>query len=382
MSHFCIKCGKTLADTAFYKSRNVEKYPPDGKLNMCKECLTMHVNNWDEETYKWILEEIDVPYVKEWWDDILKKFLETKSPEKLKGTSILGKYLSKLRIRQYSDYRWKDTEKLAEEFRQKKINSMQAQGMTEEEITEQLAVNTTPPRPKIDYSPVMAEDAMEEEQDEFAEQLTEEDKIYLKLKWGRGYSAEEWVRLEQLYRDMENSYDIQGAGMRDTLIMICKASLKANQLVDSADYDGFSKMTKVYNDLMKSAKLTAAQNKAESNDFIDSIGELVAICEKDGFIPRYYIDSPKDKADRVIQDMQSYTHDLVVDELGLGQMIENSVKALERERERIAAAAKLGENFEEKQEEDLFRESDDMLTDSDIIEFKESLFEEGEDEES
>nr|DAN98156.1 MAG TPA: hypothetical protein [Caudoviricetes sp.] len=34
--------------------------------------------------------------------------------------------------------------------------------------------------------------------------------------------------MEQLYNDMMSSYDIQGAGHKDTLIMVCKASLKAN----------------------------------------------------------------------------------------------------------------------------------------------------------
>jgi len=27
------------------------------------------------------------------------------------------------------------------------------------------------------------------------------------------------------------------------------------------------------------------------------VGELVAICEKDGFIPRYYLGEPNDKVD-------------------------------------------------------------------------------------
>ena len=40
-------------------------------------------------------------------------------------------------------------------------------------------------------------------------------------------------------------------------------------------------MSKVYDNLMKSGKFTAAQNKAESGEFVDSIGELVALCEKE-----------------------------------------------------------------------------------------------------
>ena len=63
-------------------------------------------------------------------------------------------------------------------------------------------------------------------------------------------------------------------------------------------------MIKMYDGLMKSGHFTANQNKTESGDFVDSISELVALCEKDGFIPRYYTEGPQDKIDRVIQDMQ------------------------------------------------------------------------------
>ncbi|MBO7079835.1 MAG: hypothetical protein J6W64_08525 [Bacilli bacterium] len=48
-------------------------------------------------------------------------------------------------------------------------------------------------------------------------------------------------------------------------------------------------MSKVYDSLMKSGKFTAAQNKAESGEYVDSVGELVMVCEEDGFIPRYYV---------------------------------------------------------------------------------------------
>jgi hypothetical protein len=60
------------------------------------------------------------------------------------------------------------------------------------------------------------------------EQLTDEDKIYLRLKWGKNYRPDEWVTLENLYNEMIESYDIQTAGHFDTLKMVCKTSLKAN----------------------------------------------------------------------------------------------------------------------------------------------------------
>ena len=48
----CTKCGRLLADTDFYTSNNIERFPPDGKMSECKKCWSMHVDNWDPETYK------------------------------------------------------------------------------------------------------------------------------------------------------------------------------------------------------------------------------------------------------------------------------------------------------------------------------------------
>ena len=43
--YYCEKCHKTLQGDSFYTSHNLEKYPNDGKLNICKDCITMHVDN-------------------------------------------------------------------------------------------------------------------------------------------------------------------------------------------------------------------------------------------------------------------------------------------------------------------------------------------------
>jgi len=64
---------------------------------------------------------------------------------------------------------------------------------------------------------------------------------------------------------------------------------------------------------------------------VDSVGELVALCEREGFIPRYYIDQPNDHADEVLMDTKNYLHDLVVDEMNLGNLIENAVRQMSEE---------------------------------------------------
>ena len=72
-SYFCDKCHKTLRADEFYGSNNLEKYP-NGKLSQCKKCITMHVDNWNPQTYLWILQECDVPYVPEEWYKLLEKY--------------------------------------------------------------------------------------------------------------------------------------------------------------------------------------------------------------------------------------------------------------------------------------------------------------------
>ena len=213
-------------------------------------------------------------------------------------------------------------------------------------------------------------------------ELTDEEKLMLRLKWGKSYKPEEWVKLEQLYNEMMQSYDIQSAGHIDTLKLICKTSLKANQLIDIGDVEGFQKMSKVYDNLMKSGKFTAAQNKAESGEYVDSIGELVAICEKEGFIPRYYTDGPQDKVDKTLLDLQNYTYSLVTEEMNLGTLIEQAVKEIAEDKEKEALASSEDIDEDELLEQELFGDGEAILTDDDFIELRnlqEELADEDED---
>jgi hypothetical protein len=168
---------------------------------------------------------------------------------------------------------------------------------------------------------------------------------------------------------MLNSYDISTAGDLNTLKLVCKSSLKANQLMDIGDIEGAQKMAKVYESMMRSGKWTAAQIKETEENAIDSIGQIVAICEREGFIPRYYVDGPQDKPDKVLMDLQKYTHDLVINESGLGIMIENAMKQMKEEEEKIKAAAEAGETNND-EDRDLFNYDEDIkLTTDDYQEF-------------
>ena len=153
------------------------------------------------------------------------------------------------------------------------------------------------------------------------------------MKWGRLYKPAEWVELERIYQSMTESFDIQDADTINTLILICKTNLKMNQALDIGDLDGYQKLSRVSDALRKSAKFTAAQNKDDKNDFVDSVGELVTMCERDGFIPRFATDIPQDKVDVTLKDMNDYLHKLVTQDLGFGQQIEDALKKIQIQKE-------------------------------------------------
>ena len=379
-TYFCEKCKRTMSADQFYASNNLDKYPNEGKLKQCKKCLTMHVDNWNPETYLWILQECDVPYIPEEWHKLMSSYARDKS--KVTGMTILGRYLSKMKLNQWKKYRWEDNEFLQEQADAKTRETMERQGYKQSEIDTVLQEGRfVIPEGEL-TEPVYAESEPEGvQEDYFAQQcaapevnidlgLTDEDLTYLCLKWGKTYRPEEWVKLEQLYEEMMASYDIQTAGHIDTLKLVCKTSLKANQLLDIGDVDGAQKMVKMYDGLMKSGKFTAQQNKAESGEYVDSVAELVAICETDGFIPRYYIDEPKDKVDRVLQDLQNYTRTLVTEEMNLGNLIENAIKQIEIDKEKEAQGDAEAADDEDLLDNLLFSDqAESVINDEDISRF-------------
>ena len=379
---YCEKCHKTLKRGEFYQSNNLDKYPDGGTIPICKKCLTMHIDNWNPETFTPILKEIDVPYIPKEWNSLLAKYGQDK--RKVTGMTILGRYLSKMKLKQYNQYRWKDTEFLQELADKELREVMERQGKDIQEITlaleEQKAIL---PEEKtfeeVVFAPAEEETGFtgpapepEESTDDLG--LTEEDVRYLKLRWGKSYKPMEWIWLERFYRNFEKTYDIQTAGHRDTLMKLAKVSLRLDQLIDIGDIEAAQKTEKMYNSLMKSGSFTALQNKQEQQQGIDSIGEIVAICESKGFIPRYYIDTPKDQVDRLLQDMQNYTRSLIMEETNIGDLIENAVRQIQIDKERELEADQ-DISDEDALEESLFSEDRSYLSDNDFQEFAD--FEEG-----
>lgn len=345
-SYTCEKCHKTMDEKQFYT------YKDGNKTELCKKCLTMHIDNFNPDTFLWLLKKMDVPYVPSEWN-VLRDRAYAKDPNKMNGMSVFGKYLSKMKLKQWKDYGWEDSERLqAKELENSKDKIEEWQEL--EKITQERFENgeiseaeyktlvsastqnemlNGPTTMPIAATPPEDPYIQEDELYDLSEELTEEDKKYLAMKWGRLYKPSEWIELEKIYEQMTASFDIQDADTINTLILICKTNLKMNQAIDIGDLDGFQKLSRVSESLRKSAKFTAAQNKEEKNDFVDSVGELVSMCEREGFIPRFATDIPQDKVDLTLKDMNKYLYKLVTQDLGFGQQIEDALQKIKIQQE-------------------------------------------------
>lgn len=390
---FCEKCQKSMDEGQFYT------YKDGRKTELCKKCLTLHINNFDEKTFVWLLEKMDVPYVPEEWNVLRDKAMAKANddPRKLNGMSVFGKYLSKMKLKQWKDFGWADTEKLQALNAEKRaaaaseiaeLDAMYQEQFNNGEITEAqyktlvsanarnanfyntVLPNSQPIAPETNFfdESQFIDDA---ELPDPAASLTQEDKIYLAMKWGKLYKPSEWIELEKDYAEMMASFDIQDADSKNTLLLLCKTNLKANQAIDCGDIEGFQKLSKVSESLRKSAKFTAQQNKEQKSDFVDSVGELIALCEREGFIPRFATDIPQDKVDMTLRDMNEYVRKLVTQDLGFGQQIEDSLKKImlqnEMNREAEERQEKEGDNYDpyaptELEDEDIVDYYDEIMS--------------------
>lgn len=121
----------------------------------------------------------------------------------------------------------------------------------------------------------------------------------------------------------------------EVLKKMCKTSLKMDQALDTGDTTGYKSLATVFDQLRKSGKFTEVQNKEEKQVYLSTIGELVALCEREGGIiealPQFDPDQyPQDKIDFTLKDLKSYTYNLVTNELGLGDLIESYIEKLEK----------------------------------------------------
>lgn len=393
---YCSKCRKTMSITNFYSLK-------DGtRSEMCKCCETMHVNNFEPDTFMWLLEKYDVPYVPGEWN-ILRDRAYQRDPYKMNGMSVLGKYLSKMKLKQWKEFHYTDTEMLQEQEQEKARKYGQPQEITEQKIAqmkeayargeiseaqyqtyvEQEEPKVLPPRGNPVTGNIYPENDNPFEKVDLPDpgaNLTEEDKIYLATKWGRLYSAADWVSLEKTWEDYNKSFDLHNADLINGTKQLCKLELKGNQALDTGDLESYSKIARASDSLRKSLKFTEAQRKEAREEDFGCYGQLVAFAEKNNpedFIRPIDLSIERDIVDKDIQNIKNYTKTLIEDDPAVFKMIEQYIQKRENLARQEADQAAAEDGIVQISDEDL-KEYNEAVEEQKMID---SLVEEEEEEE-
>lgn len=292
-----------------------------------------------------ILEEVDIPYIPSEFQALKDRYGDNVNSNQ----TVVGRYLGKMKLSQYADLTYADTERimeeearqkeLAEEIKKNELQKYMEEGLSEEEARGKVG------EPEFDFGDI----------------FTKEEKKELLLKWGQHYTSEELLQLETFYENMHASFDISTASHEDYLMQIAKISLRMHAAINIGDFESHKNLAMSYDRLMKSAKFAASQGKEEEK-FVDSVSEITRLCEEKGFIPVFHTDEPQDVVDVTIRDIKMYTQNLVENEHNLGELIEQSLKTIELEREKD-----LLEETDELDMDDLFGDTS-PLTEDDLLE--------------
>lgn len=273
---------------------------------------------------------------------------------------VLGKYLRLMKVAQYSKLRYKDSERLNyingqeknkideaaraiadDPVARKMMQELQAQldegKISQEQFDTLNPINHVETPETGAFLPSVTEISSEKDK-EILSQLSQEEVSYLRKKWGSNYKPNQWLYMEELYTQYENQFELT-VDRIVALKQLCKLDLEMNECLAIKDYKAYRDLSGQLDMVRKSAKFTEAQNKENSSNYLDSIGELVRFCEEEkGLIEAmpHPDDYPQDKIDYTIIDIKKYIQDLVRGELGLGSLIESYIKKLEEHEERNA----------------------------------------------
>ena len=250
----CTKCEKQKNDTEFYVS-----YSPlhNGKIPVCKSCILEQLNVENVESVKDTLRMIDRPFLLFLWESSLE---EAKNQSK----EPFGLMMKNLGMKQYRELTWKDSVfESAKVYEHEDVDTIE----------------------RIDKS--------------FLNELI--------IKFGRGYSEEQYMQMEKFYDDMIHSRNIDTPEHKKLLIIMCRLQTKIDIALENDDITTFEKLHKQYQDLIKNSGFRPIDKTASDvASGIRTFSQIFAEVEKDGFITPNLLNYEQDIVDRSIQYLLNY----------------------------------------------------------------------------
>lgn len=178
--------------------------------------------------------------------------------------------------------------------------------------------------------------------------------------------------METMYCKYANEYEMN-TDREEVLKKMCKTSMKMDEAIDAGDTKSYKELASVFDQLRKSGKFTEAQNKEKEEKYLDTIGELVRLCEEyGGPIANNLPDPdeyPQDKIDKTIKDLKAYNYSLVAEEPHMQDLVESFIEKYEKLLQKKEEEADIMEGLITSKEEEL----EDALTDEEAAEYQNFL---------
>ena len=270
----CARCD-VLQDTKDFAHTNNLFYP-DHLLPYCNACITDFLRqrefSWDsiDKVCQWA----DIPFIVREWERI--KDLNSED-------EVWGVYARVFAADTYKSIGWADYFKQYQKLRET--------GLIDDEL------------------PLLHEKKIKE----------------LQKQWGANYSEDELYYLEDLYKGLLTTQNVNGALQDDQARKICKLSYEIDVRIRNGDKD-VDKFLSSYEKLVKAAEFTP-KNTRNAADF-DSFAELGMWLEKRGRQNHFYDGVTRDIVDETLKNIENYNQRLYINEGGLGDEITQRLQSL------------------------------------------------------
>lgn len=103
----CFNCGKILEEKYFFAFKN------EITDCVCKECRLEGRSDRFPSDYYSLFKLYDIPYIRDEWESLVDRHIKACVIENKPYKSIFGKYLTKMKLKGYKHYTWKDSEYLS-----------------------------------------------------------------------------------------------------------------------------------------------------------------------------------------------------------------------------------------------------------------------------
>lgn len=155
-------------------------------------------------------------------------------------------------------------------------------------------------------------------------ELREEKYYKLRKKFGANYDDDALDYLDNLYKGVLSTQNINGNLQEDQALKICKISYEIDNRIRAGE--DFDKLLASYEKLVKVGNFTP-KNVKNANDF-DTVGELILWLEKRGWKNDYYNNVSKDIVDETIKNIQAWNQRCYTNENSIGEEINRRLEAL------------------------------------------------------